>query len=145
MGRKLAKEDEKLWRGGAKHVIVKFTMLKACERRLTEEYPDRAVAWYAVGCYYLAAGQNEAARRYFGKATALDPTFAPGWSGVGHAFAAMDESDQVCQLTWCKAGFRMIWGGTGEVFMCMALVHIQSNDVGGCLSKVGFCQHVSFL
>ena len=63
--------------------------------RLTEEYPDRAVAWYGVGCYYLAACQYEAARRYFGKATALDPTFAPGWLGFGHAFAAMDESDQV--------------------------------------------------
>ena len=35
------------------------------------------------------------ARRYFGKATTLDPNFAPGWMGFGHAFAAQDERDQV--------------------------------------------------
>jgi len=63
-------------------------------RRLAEEYPDRAVAWFAVGCYYLCVGQHESARRFFGKATALDAGFAPAWLGFGHAFAAQDESDQ---------------------------------------------------
>lgn len=43
------------------------------------------------------------ARRYFGKATALDRGFAPAWVAFGHAFAAQDESDQVC-----------VWGGGGE-------------------------------
>ena len=62
--------------------------------RLAEEYPDRAIAWFAVGCYYLCAGQFESARRFFGKATALDASFAPAWLGFGHAFAAQDESDQ---------------------------------------------------
>ncbi|KAK9828405.1 hypothetical protein WJX81_004996 [Elliptochloris bilobata] len=62
--------------------------------RLAEEYPDRAAAWFAVGCYYLCAEQHESARRFFGKATALDASFAPAWLGFGHAFAAQDESDQ---------------------------------------------------
>ncbi|KAK9790319.1 hypothetical protein WJX73_003955 [Symbiochloris irregularis] len=62
--------------------------------RLTEEYPEHAVAWFGVGCYYLAADNYDGARRYFGKATAMDPCFAPGWLGFGHAFAAQDESDQ---------------------------------------------------
>lgn len=66
----------------------------ACQTRLAEEYPDRAVAWFAVGCYYLCAGQHESARRFFGKATAMDAAFAPAWLGFGHAFAAQDESDQ---------------------------------------------------
>lgn len=65
--------------------------------RLAEEYPDRAAAWFAVGCYYLCAGQYESARRFFGKATALDASFAPAWLGFGHAFAAQDESDQACR------------------------------------------------
>ena len=60
-----------------------------------EEHPDRAVSWFAVGCYYMCAQQYEAARRYFGKATALDRGFAPAWVAFGHAFAAQDESDQV--------------------------------------------------
>ena len=63
--------------------------------RLVEEHPDRAVSWFAVGCYYMCARQHEQARRYFGKATGLDRCFAPAWVAFGHAFAAQDESDQV--------------------------------------------------
>ena len=63
--------------------------------RLVEEYPDRAVSWFGVACYYLCIGRYENARRYFGKATTIDSSFAPAWLGFGHAFAAQDESDQV--------------------------------------------------
>ncbi len=62
-----------------------------------EEYPDRAVSWFGVACYYLCIGRYENARRYFGKATTVDASFAPAWLGFGHAFAAQDESDQVRQ------------------------------------------------
>ena len=64
--------------------------------RLVEEYPEHVVAWFAVGCYYQSIGRYDSARQYFGKATAMDPSFAPAWLGFGHAFAAQDESDQVC-------------------------------------------------
>ncbi|EIE23608.1 TPR-like protein [Coccomyxa subellipsoidea C-169] len=62
--------------------------------KLVEEYPDRAVSWFGVACYYLCIGRYENARRYFGKATTVDASFAPAWLGFGHAFAAQDESDQ---------------------------------------------------
>ena len=61
-------------------------------------YPERAVAWFGVGCYYACIGRHTDARRYFGKATTLDPGFAPAWLGFGHAFAAQDESDQARSL-----------------------------------------------
>lgn len=64
--------------------------------RLVEEIPEHVVAWFAVGCYYQAIGRYDSARQYFGKATAVDPSFAPAWLGFGHSFAAQDESDQVC-------------------------------------------------
>ena len=64
-------------------------------RRLAEGHPDKAVSWFAVGCYYMCTQQYEAARRHFGKATTLDRRFVPAWIGFGHAFAAQDESDQV--------------------------------------------------
>jgi tetratricopeptide (TPR) repeat protein len=75
--------------------------------RLVEEHPDRAVSWFAVGCYYMCAQQHESARRYFGKATALDRSFAPAWVAFGHAFAAQDESDQV--------GWGWVGGGVGSL------------------------------
>ena len=62
--------------------------------RLVRDYPDSGIAWQAVGCYYYATAQYDAARRFFGKATQLAPRHAPAWIAYGHAFAAQDESDQ---------------------------------------------------
>lgn len=62
--------------------------------RLVRDYPDHGIAWHAVGCYYYATAQYDAARRFFGKATQLAPRHAPAWIAYGHAFAAQDESDQ---------------------------------------------------
>lgn len=62
--------------------------------RLVRDYPDNGIAWHAVGCYYYATAQYDAARRFFGKATQLAPRHAPAWIAYGHAFAAQDESDQ---------------------------------------------------
>lgn len=70
-------------------------LLPALHHRLVEGHPDKAVSWFAVGCYYMCTQQYEAARRHFGKATTLDRRFVPAWIGFGHAFAAQDESDQV--------------------------------------------------
>eukprot|EP00249_Psilotum_nudum_P014975 c25100_g1_i1 orf=111-1745(+) len=61
---------------------------------LVQEYPQKAIAWFAVGCYYISICQFDHARRYFCKATTLDGAFAPAWIGFGHAYAAQDESDQ---------------------------------------------------
>lgn len=48
--------------------------------RLVEEHPERAVSWFAVGCYYMACQQYEAARRYFGK---VGRAGTVGWSSAG--------------------------------------------------------------
>lgn len=62
--------------------------------QLVEAYPKLGLSWFAVGCYYSATRQHEAARRYFARATQLDRSCAPAWVGLGHAYAAQDESDQ---------------------------------------------------
>jgi anaphase-promoting complex subunit 6 len=51
------------------------------------------VGLYTHSHTYLV-GRFDAARRHFGKCTSLDRSFAGGWLGFGHAFAALDESDQ---------------------------------------------------
>ena len=81
--------------------------------RLAREYPERAVSWFGIGCYYACIGRHADARRYFGKATGLDPAFPPAWLGFGHAFAAQDESDQVpCPM---KLGHRLSCQACGIV------------------------------
>ena len=61
---------------------------------LADEYPDSALSWYAVGCYYYAVGDNGNARTFFSRATALDGNFGAAWIGFGHSFAAEAEHDQ---------------------------------------------------
>ena len=68
--------------------------LFSCAHELVKAYPKEAPAWFAVGCYYLLVGKNDAAQRYFHKAAKKNPRFAPAWIGFGNAFAAQDESEQ---------------------------------------------------
>lgn len=70
------------------------TLNPPCRRRLVEDYPSNALSWFAVGCYYMCTRQFDQARRYFAKATSMDANFAEAWVAFGHAFAALDESDQ---------------------------------------------------
>ncbi|KAL0276739.1 UNVERIFIED_CONTAM: hypothetical protein PYX00_004247 [Menopon gallinae] len=63
--------------------------------RLVDIYPERAVSWFAVGCYYYVIGnKSDNARRFLGKATSLDKLFGPAWLAYGHSFAAENEHDQ---------------------------------------------------
>lgn len=61
---------------------------------LVKDYPHKALAWFAVGCYYYCTNKYDQARRYFCKATSVDGTFPPGWIGAGNTYAAHQESDQ---------------------------------------------------
>uniref|UniRef100_V5E3A5 Anaphase control protein cut9 n=2 Tax=Kalmanozyma brasiliensis (strain GHG001) TaxID=1365824 RepID=V5E3A5_KALBG len=62
--------------------------------RLTELQPESPISWYAVGTWYTTTRRWVEARRYFSKASLLDPRFAPGWIAYGHTFALEGESDQ---------------------------------------------------
>ncbi|KAM7279275.1 hypothetical protein ACFE04_006409 [Oxalis oulophora] len=66
--------------------------LMACN--LVKDYPQKALAWFAVGCYYYCIKKYDQSRRYFSKATSLDGAFAPAWIGYGNAYAAQEEGDQ---------------------------------------------------
>ncbi|KAJ4839208.1 Cell division cycle protein 16 [Turnera subulata] len=66
--------------------------IMACN--LVKDYPQKALSWFAVGCYYYCIKKYNQARRYFSKATSLDGTFAPAWIGYGNSYAAKEEGDQ---------------------------------------------------
>lgn len=53
-----------------------------------------ALAWYAVGGYYLLTGRHDAARHYYRRALLLQPHMAECWVGCAHAFALQGEHDQ---------------------------------------------------
>lgn len=74
--------------------IDKPTQLFDIAHHLVDLYPERAISWFAVGCYYLVINKVEPARRYLSKATSLDNVFGPAWLVYGHSFAVEREHDQ---------------------------------------------------
>lgn len=74
--------------------IDKPTQLFNIAHQLVDLYPESAISWFAVGCYYLVINKVEPARRYLSKATTLDNVFGPAWLVYGHSFAVEREHDQ---------------------------------------------------
>ncbi|KAL0122000.1 hypothetical protein PUN28_007059 [Cardiocondyla obscurior] len=74
--------------------LKKTNALFYLAHRLVDLYPEMALAWFAVGCYYYTIGKSDQARRYLAKATALDRLFGPAWLAYGHSFAVENEHDQ---------------------------------------------------
>lgn len=74
--------------------IDKTTQLFNIAHQLVDLYPESAISWFAVGCYYLIINKMEPARRYLSKATTLDNVFGPAWLVYGHSFAVEREHDQ---------------------------------------------------
>lgn len=74
--------------------IDKPTKLFDIAHQLVDLYPESAISWFAVGCYYLVINKVEPARRYLSKATSLDNVFGPAWLVYGHSFAVEREHDQ---------------------------------------------------
>ncbi|KAE8680101.1 Anaphase-promoting complex subunit 6 [Hibiscus syriacus] len=65
---------------------------------LVKDHPQKALSWFAVGCYYYCIKKHDQSRRYFSKATSLDGTFAPAWIGFGNAYAVREEGDQAMSV-----------------------------------------------
>lgn len=74
--------------------IDKPNLLFDIAHKLVDLYPDNAISWFAVGCYYLVINKVEPARRYLSKATTLNSVFGFAWLAYGHSFAVEREHDQ---------------------------------------------------
>ncbi|GLA11190.1 anaphase promoting complex subunit cdc16 [Aspergillus niger] len=61
---------------------------------LADHAPEESYTYLAIGVYYLSVSKIAEARRYFSKASLLDPHSAPAWIGFAHTFAAEGEHDQ---------------------------------------------------
>lgn len=74
--------------------LKKTNQLFDLAHKLVDLYPESAISWYAVGCYYLMINNTDAARRFLSKSTSLDQVFGPAWLLYGHSFAVESEHDQ---------------------------------------------------
>lgn len=61
---------------------------------LADHAPEEPYTYLAIGVYYLAVSKVADARRFFSKASLLEPHSAPAWIGFAHTFAAEGEHDQ---------------------------------------------------
>ncbi|KAJ5165590.1 Tetratricopeptide-like helical [Penicillium coprophilum] len=61
---------------------------------LADHSPEEPYTYLAIGVYYLSVSKVAEARRFFSKASLLDPHSAPAWIGFAHTFAAEGEHDQ---------------------------------------------------
>lgn len=62
--------------------------------RLVEEHPELATSWFAVGTWYSTSSRWVEARKYFSKATLLNPRHLPSWLSFAHSFSLEGESEQ---------------------------------------------------
>lgn len=76
------------------HELNEKNALFLLSHNLAERHPEEASTWLAVGVYYLTISKIPEARRFFSKASMMDPQFGPAWIGFAHTFAAEGEHDQ---------------------------------------------------
>ncbi|KAH3675942.1 hypothetical protein WICMUC_002238 [Wickerhamomyces mucosus] len=62
--------------------------------KLAQHYPKKSITWLAVGIYYFAIDRISDARKFFSKASILDPNCGQAWIGFAHTFAAEGEHEQ---------------------------------------------------
>ncbi|KAL9103085.1 MAG: hypothetical protein Q9163_001852, partial [Psora crenata] len=74
--------------------LSRTSTLFLLSHRLADSHPEEPATWLAVGVYYLSISQIGEARRFFSKASMMDPHFGPAWVGFAHTFAAEGEHDQ---------------------------------------------------
>lgn len=76
------------------HELRRTNTLFLLSHTLADSHPEEPGTWLAVGTYYLTIGKIAEARRYFSKASMMDPHFGAAWIGFAHTFAAEGEHDQ---------------------------------------------------
>jgi anaphase-promoting complex subunit 6 len=76
------------------HEVGDRNALYLLAHTLADTHPNEPATHLAIGVYYLTINQVASSRRFFSKASILDPHFGPAWIGFAHTFAAEAEHDQ---------------------------------------------------
>ncbi|KAI5780934.1 hypothetical protein EDC01DRAFT_694941 [Geopyxis carbonaria] len=93
---------------------------------MADNFPEEPVTWLAVGVYYLTTHKISEARRFFSKASMMDPHFGPAWIGFAHTFAAEGEHDQAISAYSTAA---RLFQGTHLPQLFLGMQHLQLNNI----------------
>ncbi|KAJ3081737.1 anaphase promoting complex subunit cdc16, partial [Quaeritorhiza haematococci] len=107
--------------------------------QLVEKFPTQAVTWFAVGTYYLCVGKCAEGRRYFSKASTMDPGFGPAWIGFAHSFALDGEHDQAISAYSTAA---KLFRGIHLPTMFIGMQHLQLHNLGLAEEFLRIAEHV---
>ncbi|KAL8682697.1 MAG: hypothetical protein Q9186_001293 [Xanthomendoza sp. 1 TL-2023] len=107
------------------HELHQPNTLFLLAHRLADSYPDEPATWLAVGVYYLSISQIAEARRFFSKASMMNPHFGPAWIGFAHTFALEGEHDQAVSAYGTAA---RLFQGTHLPQLFLGMQHLQLNN-----------------
>lgn len=108
------------------HELEMTNKLFLVSHDMADNFPEEPVTWLAVGVYYLTSGKIAEARRFFSKASMMDPHFGPAWIGFAHTFAAEGEHDQAISAYSTAA---RLFQGTHLPQLFLGMQHLQLNNV----------------
>lgn len=108
------------------HELKQINTLFLLSHRLADFHPDEPSTWLAVGVYYLSISQVAEARRFFSKASMMDPHFGPAWIGFAHTFAAEGEHDQAISAYSTAA---RLFQGTHLPQLFLGMQNLQLNNM----------------
>ncbi|CAO3614622.1 unnamed protein product [Mucor hiemalis] len=95
-------------------------------QELVDRLNDEAVAWHAVGLYYLHVKKNLEARKYFTIALKNNRFFQQSWLGYGHSFSAEKDHEQaISAYLQCS---RLI-PGSYLPLMNIAMEYMEQNNL----------------
>ena len=108
------------------HELAQINALFLLSHRLADLHPDEPATWLAVGVYYLSISQIAEARRFFSKASMMDPHFGPAWIGFAHTFAVEGEHDQAISAYSTAA---RLFQGTHLPQLFLGMQNLQLNNM----------------
>ncbi|KAI9886977.1 MAG: anaphase promoting complex subunit cdc16 [Watsoniomyces obsoletus] len=108
------------------HELGRKNDLFLIAHELADHHPDEPCSWLAVGVYYHTINRIAEARRFFSKASMMDPHFGPAWIGFAHTFAAEGEHDQAISAYSTAA---RLFQGTHLPQLFLGMQNLQLNHI----------------
>ncbi|KAK9454561.1 hypothetical protein V1511DRAFT_502329 [Dipodascopsis uninucleata] len=107
------------------HELEKKNKLFLIAHEMAENHPEEPVTWLTIGVYYLAIHKIPEARRFFSKASMMNPHFGAAWIGFAHTFAVEGEHEQAVSAYSTAA---RLFQGTHLPSLFLGMQHLQLHN-----------------